>query len=240
MSSCVRRTLWLAALALFAASSSSSNNSNKYGVSAYSFGVSSSRRESIQMAATVDAPTREKTDRKTDRKTYKDDEYRRTRRDNGGQSRRDMEGLGIDEADWSSNGRMANFEWNRDGPLEYLQDDDEDERNPDDPFHILLLGATFEKERISENYVSSSLSFVLDMPEEEALELTRMAETNGMSCLGTWSHEESLRLGKQLQVRDLAIRVVPFCQGGQRGWQANKDAADASAGADTPFVSNPN
>jgi hypothetical protein len=67
-----------------------------------------------------------------------------------------------------------------------------------------------------------------------------MAQTNGMSCLGTWTHEESLALGKQLQVRDLAIRVVPFCEGGQRGWQA-KDATDASAGAaDTPFVSNPN
>jgi hypothetical protein len=47
-----------------------------------------------------------------------------------------------------------------------------------------------------------------------------------MSCLGTWSREECLSLGKQLQIRDIVCRVVPFCPGGQRGWQAND--ADSS------------
>eukprot|EP00561_Arcocellulus_cornucervis_P013728 CAMPEP_0185799274 /NCGR_PEP_ID=MMETSP1322-20130828/225_1 /TAXON_ID=265543 /ORGANISM="Minutocellus polymorphus, Strain RCC2270" /LENGTH=210 /DNA_ID=CAMNT_0028494833 /DNA_START=73 /DNA_END=706 /DNA_ORIENTATION=+ len=120
----------------------------------------------------------------------------------------------------------------REGPLEYLEDEWET-RDPEDPFHILLLGATFEKKRVTQTYVSGSISYVLGMPEDEAVELTVAAAENGLSCLGTWEREECLKLGRQLQVRDIVCRVVPFAEGGQRGWQA-KDANDgvgASAGA---------
>lgn len=120
----------------------------------------------------------------------------------------------------------------REGPLEYLEDEWET-RDPEDPFHILLLGATFEKKRVTQTYVSGSISYVLGMPEDEAVELTAAAAENGMSCLGTWEGEECLKLGRQLQIRDIVCRVVPFAEGGQRGWQA-KDANDgvgAGAGA---------
>ena len=58
------------------------------------------------------------------------------------------------------------------------------------------------------------------MPYDEAAELAAHAEKEGFSCLGTWSREECLRLGKQLQMRDIVWRVVPFCEGGDRAWQA--------------------
>lgn len=112
----------------------------------------------------------------------------------------------------------------RDGPLEYLEDFEES-REMEDPFHILLLGSTFEKPKITVSYVSGSLEYVLDMPLLEATELSKFAMEQGMSCLGTWTREECLKLGKQLQVRDIVCRVVPYCEGGQRGWQA-KDAND--------------
>eukprot|EP00957_Ditylum_brightwellii_P154816 11782759-Ditylum_brightwellii.AAC.1 len=72
-------------------------------------------------------------------------------------------------------------------------------RGDDDPHHILLLSATFEKPRVTVSYVTGSISYVLDMPDEEARDLTKFAAENGMSCLGTWSHEECLTLGRQLQ-----------------------------------------
>lgn len=110
----------------------------------------------------------------------------------------------------------------RNGPLEYLEDLDVS-REMEDPFHILLMGSTFEKPKITVSYVSGSLEYVLDMPRMEATELSRFAQNEGMSCLGTWTREECLSYGRQLQVRDIVCRVVPFCDGGQRGWQA-KDA----------------
>jgi len=76
------------------------------------------------------------------------------------------------------------------------------------------------------------------MPEDEAMELTTMAATNGLSCLGTWKRAECLKLGKQLQVRDLAVRVVPYCEGGMRGWQmknADAGASDVSYGYGSGF-----
>jgi len=126
------------------------------------------------------------------------------------------------------------IEWTEDdirkqGPLEYLEDMEES-REMDDPFHILLLGSTFDKPKITVTYVSGSLEYVLDMPILEATELSKFAREQGMSCLGTWTREECLSLGKQLQVRDIVCRVVPYCEGGQRGWQA-KDANDG-------FISN--
>lgn len=113
------------------------------------------------------------------------------------------------------------------GDLEYLIDQDVS-REMDDPFHILLLGSTFEKPKITVNYVSGSLEYVLSMPSSEAQELSQFAKEEGMSCLGTWPREECLSYGKQLQRRDLVCRVVPYCEGGQRGWQA-KDAGSSSS-----------
>jgi hypothetical protein len=113
------------------------------------------------------------------------------------------------------------------GDLEYLIDQDVS-REMEDPFHILLLGSTFEKPKITLNYVSGSLEYVLNMPSTEAEELSQFAKEEGMSCLGTWPREECLSYGKQLQRRDLVCRVVPYCEGGQRGWQA-KDAGGASS-----------
>ena len=152
-------------------------------------------------ATTLEPPTREKTD--TDRSTEK---------------------RSFDEDD------IANMDDpNQYSDLEYLIDSAES-REMDDPFHILLMGSTFEKPKISVPYVANALEYVLNMPSTEGKELSQFAKTEGMACLGTWPREECLNLGKQLQVRDIVCRVVPFCEGGQRGWQA-KDANDASYGS---------
>lgn len=174
--------------------------------------VARSRRSSrtvFHMSTTV-APPREKTD--TDRSI---------RRKN-------------DEDDRSTNPEdIAKY---NDAPMEYLEDENAT-RNPEDPFHILLLDTTFEKsDRVTISYVSGSLQYVLGMPEEEATELTTMCADNGMSCLGTWERQECLKLGKQLQMRDCVVRVVPFCAGGSRGWQAKSGAGDSGA-IDVPFSS---
>jgi len=160
------------------------------------FVTRSTSRSMPPMFSTVEAPTRERTDRKTNRRSADDfEDY-----DND------------DEDDYPD--------------LEYLIDSQES-REMEDPFHILLLGSTFEKEKITVTYVSGSLEYVLNMPYSEAKELTQFAHDEGMSCLGTWTREECLSLGRQLQMRDIVCRVVPFTAGGQRGWQA-KDANDAS------------
>lgn len=66
------------------------------------------------------------------------------------------------------------------------------------------------------------------MPENDAEELTNIAKVNGFSCLGTWERDECLKMGRELTVRDCVVRVVPYCEGGKRDWQA-KDASDGSA-----------
>lgn len=121
------------------------------------------------------------------------------------------------------------------GPIEWLIDDRMVSREFDDPYHILLLDETFvHNDRITIDYVASSCAYVLSMPYDEAAELASHAEQEGFSCLGTWGHEECLRLGKQLQQRDIVCRVVPFCEGGDRAWQArNADSEMKSANDDT-------
>jgi hypothetical protein len=166
-------------------------------------------------ATTIDAPTKE--DIETDRKT-------RRRTGGGDDGKTD---LGTPDENFLEALR-------KEGPLEYLEDQDES-REPEDPFHILLLSSTFEKPKITVPYAAGALEFVLDMPLEEGIELSQFSYEHGMSCLGTWPREQCLTLGKQLQVRDLVCRVVPFCEGGQRGWQA-KDA-DFSNMQDAPFLS---
>lgn len=112
------------------------------------------------------------------------------------------------------------------GPVEWLIDDPLVSRESDEPFHILLLDETFVRnERMTIEYAASSCTYVLGMPYDEAAELAAHAEEHGFSCLGTWSHDECVRLGGQLQNRDLVCRVVPFCEGGDRAWQA-RDAKD--------------
>lgn len=152
-------------------------------------------------AATTTAPPREKT--KTRRKT----------------------GFGTDRPT-----RRPERPVNKGGPLEYLVDDMALARKDEDPFHILLLGSTFGKPRITTNYVSSSLVYVLDMPETEASDHAEFAKEQGVSCLGMWTREECLVLGQQLQNRDLVCRVVPFCEGGSRPWQAKR--ADMNSGSE--------
>lgn len=105
------------------------------------------------------------------------------------------------------------------GPLEYLMDQSAS-RDDDDPFHILLLGDTFEKPRITVSYVIAQLCYTLEMPEPDAQEHAVFASEHGMSCLGTWSRKDCLDLGEKLQLRDVVCRVVPFSEGGQRSWQA--------------------
>lgn len=117
------------------------------------------------------------------------------------------------------------------GPVEWLIDDALVSREIDDPYHILLLDATFaENERITIEYVATSCAYVLAMPYDEAAELASHAESEGFSCLGTWGHEECLRLGRQLRNRDIVCRVVPFCEGGDRAWQARDAAARDESG----------
>lgn len=152
-------------------------------------------------ATTIEPPTREKTD--TDRKTQ------REKRSYSDDDIADMEDPNAPYSD-----------------LEYFIDAAES-REMEDPFHILLMGTTFEKPRITVSYVTNALEYVLSMPTTEGKELSEFAKEEGMSCLGTWPREECLTLGKQLQLRDIVCRVVPFCEGGQRGWQA-KDANSAN------------
>lgn len=116
------------------------------------------------------------------------------------------------------------------GPLEWLIDDRLVSREDEDPFHILLLDETFVRnKRMTIEYAASSCVYVLQMPYDEAAELASHAKTEGFSCLGTWNHDECLKLGKQLQQRDLICRVVPFCEGGDRAWQA-RNAESAGEG----------
>jgi len=111
-------------------------------------------------------------------------------------------------------------------PLEYLFDINEARGSEEDPFHILLLGKTFNNPKISVAYVATSLMYVLSMPEDDALEHAKFCKVQGVSTLGTWTRKECLDLGRQLQQRDLECRVVPYCEGaGGGGWQADKDAS---------------
>mmetsp|Transcript_31078 Transcript_31078/g.53130 ORF Transcript_31078/g.53130 Transcript_31078/m.53130 type:complete len:195 (+) Transcript_31078:205-789(+) len=124
------------------------------------------------------------------------------------------------------------------GPVEWLIDDPQISREEDEPFHILLLDETFvQNDRITIEYVATSCSYVLGMPYDESAELAAHAEKEGFSCLGTWAHDECVRLAGQLQNRDIVCRVVPFCEGGDRAWQARdaRDESDMKRAEDTGF-----
>lgn len=117
-------------------------------------------------------------------------------------------------------------------PLEYLQDRDI-YLKPNNLCHILLLGITFTKTgdmKITIPYVADILTYALYMPKDEATKKTQHAKTNGMSCLGTWKRQGCLFLARYLQGKDLEVRVVPYCKGGEKGWQKNHNVySDNSA-----------
>ena len=207
----------LLSLALLTSFATILNTVNGFTINTQSFHTthttsSSSKTTSTYMSTTT-APPREKTERKTRRKT------------GGG-------GNNNGEEDDRSDNPDDIVRYN-DAPMEYLEDE-WSTRNPDDPFHILLLDTTFtQNDRVTIPYVSGCLTYVLGMPEDEATDLSKLAMLNGFSCLGTWEREECLKLGRQLQIRDCVVRVVPYVVGGSRGWQAK----DASAGGSYGGVS---
>lgn len=165
-------------------------------------------RTRILGSSTVEAPTRPDTDRRTSRDTDDDSNNERRRRS----GKRD------------SNEENHNDDITND--LEYYIDPSAS-REMNEPFHILLMGsATFIQPKVTVPYVSSTLEYVLGMPHTDAYELSLFARDHDMSCLGTWTREQCLAYGKQLQSRDVICRVVPYCLGGQRGWQA-KDASSS-------------
>lgn len=116
--------------------------------------------------------------------------------------------------------------------LEWLKDDEDISRGDEDPFHILLLGTTFNQRDVTIWYVGASLNNVLAMPMGDAEDAAEFADEHGFSCLGTWPRKECIELGKQLQQRQIHCRVVPFCEGGGRGWQAKRAGGNyASSGS---------
>ena len=165
-------------------------------------GASSVRKRTgtrIYGTSTVEAPTRPDTDRTTRRDTGKRDSKEKNKDDDS---------------------------TNNNDDLEYYIDPSAS-REMNEPFHILLMGsATFVHPKVTVPYVSATLEYVLGMPHTDAYELSLFAHDHNMSCLGTWTREQCLSYGKQLQSRDVICRVVPYCLGGQRGWQA-KDASSS-------------
>jgi len=173
----------------------------------YTSASSRIRRSSPLFSTVIDAPTKEDLDRKVGR------------RKGGGKD--DL--LGDAEENIEEAIRQQ-------GPLEWLEDNPDESRDMEDPFHILILDQTYEKPKITVPYVASNLEYVLAMPIDDATEHSQFCYDHGMSCVGVWPREECLTLGRQLQLRDIVCRVVPFAEGGQRGWQADKasDANDVS------------
>ena len=92
----------------------------------------SSMMQKTMGSTVIDAPTKEDVDRKTRRRRGDKDDFLGDQEEN------------FDEA------------LRKQGPLEWLEDM-EVSRDMEDPFHILLLGQTFEKPKITVPYVASSL-----------------------------------------------------------------------------------
>jgi len=170
--------------------------------------MTSSKSSSTIFSTVIDAPTKEDLDRKVGRRK-------------GGNDNDDL--LGDAEENIEEAIRQQ-------GPLEWLEDNPDESRDMEDPFHILILDQTYDKPKITVPYVASNLEYVLQMPIDDATEHSQFCYDHGMSCVGVWPREECLSLGRQLQLRDIVCRVVPYAEGGQRAWQAGKgaDAADVS------------
>jgi len=160
------------------------------------------------MNTVIDSPTKEDLERKVGRRS-------------GGNDNDDL--LGDKEENVQDAIRTQ-------GPLEWLEDDPTELRDMKDPFHILLLSQTFEKPKITVTYVASNLEYVLGMPIGDATEHSQLCFDNGVTCVGVWPREECLKLGRLLQLRDIVCRVVPYCEGGHRAWQAGKGANEEYTG----------
>mmetsp|Transcript_28110 Transcript_28110/g.76258 ORF Transcript_28110/g.76258 Transcript_28110/m.76258 type:complete len:209 (-) Transcript_28110:222-848(-) len=182
--------------------------------SSQAFHYSTRQTKRTRLSATViDAPTKEDLDRKVGRRS--------SRRGNDNDDLLGDAEENIEEA------------LRKQGPLEYLEDNPDESRDMKDPFHIIILDQTFEKPKITIPYVASNLEYVLGMPLDDATDHSQWCYDNGLSCVGVWPREECLSLGRQLQLRDIVCRVVPFAEGGHRAWQADKDAKDATYDVDT-------
>jgi ATP-dependent Clp protease adapter protein ClpS len=167
-------------------------------------------------SSTVEAPVRPDTDTDigTDRKS------RRGGTDSDDDTRRRRSNEKDDRGDDNTN----DFEYYIDPSVS---------REMNEPFHILLMGsATYVQPKVTVSYVSATLEYVLGMPHTDAYELSLFAHDHDMSCLGTWTREQCLAYGKQLQSRDVICRVVPYCLGGQRGWQAKDTSSSFSKNAE--------
>jgi hypothetical protein len=157
----------------------------------------------------------------------KEDIFREVRRRSKGKTgRRDDDSSGDFLGDAEENKRDA---MRKQGPLEWLEDDPLAERDMEDPFHILVLDQTFEKPKITVEYVAQNLEYVLDMPNGDATDHAKWCMENGMTCVGVWPREECLKLGRQLQLRDIVVRVVPYAKGGDRAWQAEDAEEDLTS-----------
>jgi hypothetical protein len=122
------------------------------------FGIRPLWSTSIDLSTTTVAPPKTNTD--TDRATRRGEKSRR---------KGDKEDKDYDES-----------YIRRNGPLEYLEDDLEQSREDNDPFHILLLAETYLNLKITVNYVSGALQFVLDMPYEDSVDAAIFAKENGI------------------------------------------------------------
>lgn len=179
----------------------------------HSFHFSTKQTTKTRLGATViDAPTKEDLDRKVGRRS--------SRRGNDNDDLLGDAEENIEEA------------IRKQGPLEYLEDNPDESRDMKDPFHILILDQTFEKPKITVPYVASNLEYVLGMPLDDATDHSQWCYENGLSCVGVWPREECLSLGRQLQLRDIVCRVVPYADGGHRAWQADKDAKETQYDTD--------
>lgn len=113
--------------------------------------------------------------------------------------------------------RKSDSRDNRDeNKFEYFVDPDA--RRNADGYHLLLLGETFKKPRMTVPYAAGALVMCIGMNEPDAIEHSQFAAENGMSCLGNWERGECLKLADQCSQRDLSVRVVPGIRGKQP-WQ---------------------
>ncbi|KAJ8610163.1 hypothetical protein CTAYLR_008735 [Chrysophaeum taylorii] len=115
--------------------------------------------------------------------------------------------------------RPKTREADRGDEFEYFLDRDA-RREDTNGFHLLLLGQTFMKPRMTVPYAAGALSMVLEMDDTTATERASFANEHGMSCLGNWQRDEALNNAKQLSARDLSVRVVPGVKGKQ-DWQGS-------------------
>jgi hypothetical protein len=93
-------------------------------------------------------------------------------------------------------------------PLEYLYEEIEG-REDDAPFHILLLPSTFKDSRTSVDEVAFNCAHVLNIPYDQAYEMSMFAKYEAFSVLGAWSRKECIEMGELLKELNVECRLVP-------------------------------